>query len=89
MTDPKIIVSHGDRRRSVRHPYDPLPPEILMNAKQDSVHGERRKVSGPIPIVLLDNGSDKREAPDGAGLVTLILCAVLLAVLAFCGWVVL
>ena len=53
-----------------------------------SVYGERRKVSGPIPIVLLDNGSDKREAPDGAGLVTLILCAVLLAVMA-AGWAVL
>ena len=60
-----------------------------MNHRPEmSVYGERRKVSGPIPIVLLDNGSDKREAPDGAGLVTLILCAVLLAVLA-AGWAVL
>ena len=46
------------------------------------------KVSGPIPVVMLDNGSDKRAAPDGAWLVTLILCAVLLAVMA-AGWAVL
>ena len=60
-----------------------------MNHRPEmSVYGERRKVSGPIPIVLLDNGSDKRAAPEGAGLVTLILCAVLLAVLA-AGWAVL
>ena len=57
-----------------------------MNHRPEmSVYGERRKVSGPLPIVLLDNGTDKRDAPEGAGLVTLILCAVLLAVLA-CGW---
>ena len=60
-----------------------------MNHRPEmSAYGERRKVFGPIPIVLLDNGSDKREAPDGAGLVTLILCAVLLAVMA-AGWAVL
>ena len=46
------------------------------------------KVFGPLPFVLLDNGTDKREAPEGAGLVTLILCAVMLAVMAFCWWVV-
>ena len=60
-----------------------------MNHRPEmSVYGERRKVSGPLPFVMLDNGTDKRAAPDGAGLVTLILCAVLLAVMAFCWWVV-
>ena len=60
-----------------------------MNHRPEKpVYGERRKVSGPLPFVLLDNGTDKRDAPEGAGLVTLILCAVLLAVLA-AGWAVL
>ena len=71
-----------------------LAPALALAALMSASTVSLAQYTGPRSIPrstvkqLLDNGTDKREAPDGAGLVTLILCAVLLAVLACGGWVV-
>jgi len=44
---------------------------------------KKRKVSGPLPLVMLDNGTDKHDSPEGTVIVTALLIGFVACILFF------